>query len=283
MTALEQLDQPESAAIETIELPLLLKAMYQRYGYDLRDYAVASLKRRIRRAMNMEKLATLSAFQERVLRDPGCMARFLDVLSVDVSAMFRDPGVYQAFREKVVPGLHSLPIIRVWHAGCCSGEEVYSMAILLHEEGLLGKTKLYATDINERVLAKGREAIFPLKRMREYTGNYQHSGGRAQFSDYYAAKHEGAIMRDFLRGNIVWATHNLVTDSSFNEFNVILCRNVMIYFNRELQGRVHKLLYQSLAPGGVLWLGAGESLRFTPFEDRYDVVDDAGKLYRKAR
>ncbi|WP_137894757.1 protein-glutamate O-methyltransferase CheR [Ramlibacter sp. 2FC] len=282
MTALERLDQPESVAIETIELPLLLKAIYQRYGYDLRDYAVASLMRRIRRAMTLEKLATLSAFQERVLREAACMARFLDVLSVDVSAMFRDPGVYQVFRDKVVPGLRGLPLVRVWHAGCCTGEEVYSMAILLHEAGLLGKTKLYATDINERVLAKGRGAIFPLKRMREYTGNYQHSGGLAQFSDYYAAKHEGAIMRDFLRGNIVWATHNLVTDSSFNEFHVILCRNVMIYFNRELQARVHKLLYQSLAPGGVLWLGAGESLRFTPFEDRYDVVDEAGKLYRKA-
>lgn len=277
------LEQQDSAAIESIELPLLLKAIYQRYGYDLRDYAPASLRRRVLRAMMTERLATLSAFQERVLREPACMARFLDILTVDVSSMFRDPAVYRTFREKVMPGLRDLPIIRVWHAGCCSGEEVYSLAILLYEEGLLGKAKLYATDMNERVLAKGREAIYPIKRMREYTGNYQRSGGLAQFSDYYTANHDSAIMRDFLRGNIVWAMHNLVTDASFNEFSVILCRNVMIYFNRELQNRVHTLLYQSLAPGGVLWLGAGESLRFTPLEDRYDVVDMAGKLYRKAK
>jgi len=277
------LEQQDSAAIESIELPLLLKAIYQRYGYDLRDYAPASLRRRVLRAMMLEKLATLSAFQERLLREPACMARFLDMLTVDVSSMFRDPAVYRTFREKVMPGLRDQPIIRVWHAGCCSGEEVYSLAILLHEEGLLGKAKLYATDMNERVLGKGREAIYPIKRMREYTGNYQRSGGLAQFSDYYTANHESAIMRDFLRGNIVWAMHNLVTDASFNEFSVILCRNVMIYFNRELQNRVHMLLYQSLAPGGVLWLGAGESLRFSPLEDRYDVLDMAGKLYRKAR
>jgi chemotaxis protein methyltransferase CheR len=283
VAAPEHLRLPEDEAIEAIELPLLLQAMSQRYGYDFRDYAAASLKRRIRHAMQLEQLATISALQDRVVHDPECMARFLDAVSVDVSAMFRDPSFYWVFREKVVPALRDLPVIRVWHAGCCAGQEVYSMAILLHEEGLLDRAKIYATDINERLLAQGKEAIFPIKHMRDYTANYQKAGGRGQFSDYYTAKHESVIMRDFLRTNIVWAAHNLVTDASFNEFHVILCRNVMIYFNRGLQGRVHKLLYDSLADAGVLGLGRGESLQFTPYEDRYIVLDGAEKLYRKVK
>lgn len=283
MAAPEQLPHPEVEAIEAIELPLLLEAIRQRYGYDFRDYAPASLKRRIRRAMQLEQLATLSALQDRVVHDAECMARLLDMVSVDVSAMFRDPTFYQVFRSKVVPVLRELPIVRVWHAGCCAGQEVYSMAILLHEEGLLGRAKLYATDINERLLAQGKEAIFPIKHMRDYTANYQKAGGQGQFCDYYTAKHEGVIMRDFLRSNIVWAAHNLVTDASFNEFQVILCRNVMIYFNCDLQGRVHRLLYDSLADAGVLGLGRGESLQFTPYEDRYDLLDGAEKLYRKVK
>ncbi len=274
---------PDPEAIEAIELPLLLEAMAQRYGYDFRDYAVASLKRRLRRAMDEEGLRTLSAFQDRVLHDPKCMARFLDIVSVDVSAMFRDPAFYKVFREKVVPGLRSLPLIRIWHAGCAGGEEVHSMVILLHEEGLLARTRFYATDINERVLEQSRAAIYPIGRMREYTANYQKAGGKEQFSDYYTAKHESATLRDLGRGNIVWAVHNLATDGSFNEFHVVLCRNVMIYFNRQLQARVHRLIYDSLALGGVLWLGSAESLHATPCEDRYEAVGRAEKLYRKVR
>ncbi len=270
-------------AIEAIELQLLLEAMVQRYGYDFRDYAVASLKRRLRAAMGKEGLHTLSAFQDRVLHDPKCMARFLDIVSVDVSAMFRDPAFYKVFREKVVPGLRSLPLIRIWHAGCARGEEVYSMAILLQEEGLLARTRCYATDINERVLERGKAAIYPVSCMREYTVNYQKAGGKEQFSDYYTAMHESATLRGFGRGNIVWAVHNLATDGSFNEFDVVLCRNVMIYFNRQLQARVHRLIYDSLALGGVLWLGSAESLHATPCEDRYEAVGRAEKLYRKVR
>ena len=206
---------PDAEAIEAIELPLLLEAMVQRYGYDFRDYAVASLKRRLRRAMDEEGLRTLSAFQDRVLHDPKCMARFLNIVSVDVSSMFRDPAFYKVFREKVVPGLRSLPLIRIWHAGCAGGEEVYSMVILLHEEGLLARTRFYATDINEQGLERSRAAIYPISRMREYTANYQKAGGKEQFSDYYTAKHESATLRDLGRGNIVWAVHNLVTDASF--------------------------------------------------------------------
>lgn len=274
---------PAAEAAEAIELSLLLEALWRRYGYDFRDYAPASLKRRIRRVMALQGRPTLSALQDAVLHDERAMAGFLDALTVEVTAMFRDPSFYQAFRKKVVPLLRPLPTIRVWHAGCSSGEEVYSMAILLHEAGLLDKTRLYATDLNERVLAAGREAIYPLRSMQTHTANYQRAGGTASFSDYYTARHDGAILREFLRRNIVWASHNLVSDSSFNEFNIILCRNVMIYFNRELQGRVQHLLYDSLAPGGVLGLGRAETLQFTPREDRYDVLDAAERLYVKTR
>lgn len=173
--------QSAAEAIEAIELPLLLEAMFQRYGYDFRDYAMASLKRRVRRAMQAEELSTISSFQERILHDPECMARFLDVVSVDVSAMFRDPSFYQALRAKAVPALGRLPHSRLWVAGCASGEEVYSLAILLHEEGLLQKSQIYATDINLHVIERAREAIFPLGQMREYTANYQKAGRQGRF------------------------------------------------------------------------------------------------------
>jgi len=282
----ERVSQPTtSERIAAIELPLLLQAIYQRYGYDFRDYAPASLQRRLQRALDEEGLASLSTLQERVLRDQAVMARLLDMLCVDVSAMFRDPAFYQQLRSRVLPAWSALPLplLRVWHAGCASGEEVYSLAILLHEAGLQQKARLYATDLNERLLQQGQAAVYSIKHMRQYTANYQQSGGLAHFSDYYTAKHGGAILRDYLRGNIVWAVHNLATDSSFNEFQLILCRNVMIYFNRRLQERVHRLLYHSLALDGVLGLGHGESLQFTPYQDCYEVVDAAAKLYRKVK
>lgn len=275
--------QPPSAAIEEIELPLLLEAVWRRYGYDFRGYSPASLKRRIRRAMELQGLPTLSALQDAVLHDERAMAAFLDALTVEVTEMFRDPPFHRAFRDKVVPLLSPLPLIRVWHAACASGEEVYSMAILLHEAGLLDRARIYATDMNERVLETARAAIYPLRRMQGYTANYQRAGGAASFSGYYTATHDGVILHDFLRRNIVWASHNLVSDGSFNEFHVILCRNVMIYFNRELQARVHRLLYDSLAAGGVLGLGRGESLQFTPHEDCYEALDATERLYRKMR
>ncbi len=269
--------------IEAIEMPLLLEAMYQRYGYDFRGYAPVSLKRRLRRAMQEEGLASLSALQDRILHQTEAMARFLDIVSVDVTAMFRDPGFHRVFRERIVPALRPMPLIRIWHAGCSTGEEVYSTAIVLHEEGLLDKAKLYATDLNARVLERAREAVFPIRNMQEHTANYQKAGGRAAFSDYYTARGDSVILRDFLRRNVVWAEHNLVSDGSFNEFQVIFCRNVMIYFGRPLQARVHRLLHDSLAPGGYLGLGRSESLQFTPFEECYEVVDRTERWYRKAR
>lgn len=273
---------PPQARIERIELALLLEAMYQCYGYDFRQYAPASLRRRVQRAIQNEAgVTSISAYQDRILHDAQCMTRFLDVVSVDTTAMFRDPSFYSVLREQVIPQLRAAPHLRIWHAGCSSGEEVYSMAIVLHEEGLLERSTLYATDINPAVLQAGREAIFRIKNMQHYTSNYLKAGGKAAFSDYYVAKHDGVILRDFLRNNIVWADHDLVSDGSFNEFQLILCRNVMIYFQRALQDRVHNLLYDSLAMHCVLGLGHGESLQFSPREACYDTVDRAEKLYRK--
>lgn len=269
--------------LESIEIQLLLEGVYRRYGYDFRDYAPASLKRRIHVCIQKEKLPSVSALLEKILHDPTCMERFLLVLSIDVTAMFRDPGFYRAFRSRVVPLLRTFPFFRIWHAGCASGEEVYSMAILLAEEGLYEKGRIYATDMNEVILKQGKEGVFPLTVMQDYTENYIHAGGARAFSEYYTARYENAIFRADLKKNIVWAEHNLATDASFNEFHVILCRNVMIYFNKTLQDRVHKLLFDSLALHGVLGLGSKESLKFTPYEDRYEELDGPGKLYRRVK
>lgn len=269
--------------LEEIELALLLEAVYQQYGLDFREYAAASLKRRVWKAIQAEKLNTISGLQERVLHDPISMQRFLNVLSIDVTAMFRDPRFYVAFRTKVVPWLRSLHYFRIWHVGCATGEEVYSMAILLHEEGLYERARIYATDMNESLLQKAKSGIFRLSDMQAYTENYQKAGGTQSFSEYYTARYDNSIFRPALKKNIIWAQHNLVTDASFNEFQAILCRNVMIYFNQSLQRRVHDLLYESLATGGVLGLGNKESLRFTSHELDYEATDEREKLYRKIK
>ncbi|MDI6777287.1 MAG: protein-glutamate O-methyltransferase CheR [Syntrophales bacterium] len=269
--------------VEEIEIGLLLEGIYRQYGYDFRDYAPASLKRRILKAMADEKLNTVSALQDRVLHDPACMKRFLLTVSIDVTSMFRDPGFYLAIRKKVIPLLRNQPFIRIWDAGCSSGEQAYSLAILLEEEGLYGKIKVYATDLNDELLERGKAGIYPLKKMKEYTENYKKAGGSMPFSNYYTARYENARFKSSLKKNIVWAPHNLVTDASFNEFHLILCRNVMIYFNRSLQNRVHKLLYESLAISGVLGLGSKESLNLTPYDDYYEELDGREKLYRKIK
>ena len=279
---MSEIRNPKSE-IEDIEIRSLLEAVYQRYGYDFRDYAPASLKRRITKCVHDEHLQTISGLQERVLHDPAGMARFLNTLTIDVTAMFRDPGFYLAFRSRVGPLLRTYPFFRIWHAGCASGAEVYSMAILLQEEGLYDKARIYATDINEAVLKEARAGIFPLSAMKDYTENYLQAGGQRSFSEYYTARYDNAIFRPALQKNVVWAQHNLATDASFNEFQVIVCRNVMIYFNKSLQERVHRLIYESLAIGGVLGLGSKESIKFTPHEGDYEVVDGREKLFRKVR
>jgi len=274
-------DLEKKEELEKIEIQLLLEGMFRHYGFDFRDYALASLKRRIWNTIQAEQLITVSGLQEKVLHDPECLERFLLGLSVHVTAMFRDPGFYSSFRRNVVPLLRTYPFIRIWHAGCSTGEEVYSMAILLHEEGLYHRCRIYATDMNEMVLKKAKAGIYPLDQMQEYTQNYLQAGGKRAFSEYYTAAYDNAIFRSWLKENIVFSQHNLATDRSFNEFNVILCRNVLIYFNQSLQERVHKLLYESLARFGVLGLGRQESLNFTPHEHHYEALDKREKLYRR--
>jgi chemotaxis protein methyltransferase CheR len=271
----------EPDTVESLELDLLLEAAYRLYGYDFRDYARTSLRRRVANIMRAEEARTISALQEKVLHDRGCWERFLNGISVNVSAMFRDPGFFLAFRRHAVPLLRTYPFIRIWQAGCSLGEEAFSLAILLEEEGLYDRALIYATDINDATLRQAREGIYPADLMQKYTQNYLQSGGQRSFSEYYTARYEFAILRPGLQRNIVFSQHNLVSDGPFNEFNVILCRNVMIYFNRPLQERTHALFHSSLGMFGILGLGARESLRFMPQETMYEPLAASEKLYRR--
>lgn len=276
-------ESPYDPELEKIEIGLLLEGIYRNYGFDFRSYAYASIRRRLWKRIESEGLDTVSALQARVLHEPQLMEKLLLDLSINVTAMFRDPGFYLAFRSQIIPLLRTYPFIRIWHAGCATGEEVYSMAILLQEEGLYDRARIYATDINEVVLQKAKEGIFPLERMQEYTENYIAAGGRRAFSDYYLAKYGGALFDASLTKNVVFSLHNLVTDHSFAEFNVILCRNVLIYFDKNLQAKVHSLFYDSLAKFGILCLGSKESMRFSPHEEKYEQLNGPEKIFRKAR
>jgi len=268
-------------SLQDIELDLLLEGLYRAHGFDFRDYSRGSIKRRVLELMRAEQLATVSEFQNKVLHDAACLERFLLGLSVHATSMFRDPSFYLTFRKKVVPLLRTYPTVQIWVAGCSSGEEVYSLAILLHEEGLYPRCRIYATDISQTILRRARAGIFPLAAMREYTANYHQAGGVHEFSDYYTAQYDSVILSASLKHNLVFSEHNLATDGSFNEFQVILCRNVMIYFNKELQARVHNLLYDSLSIFGVFGLGNKESLKFTPRAEFYEHLSGKDKLYRK--
>ena len=269
------------AEVEALEIDLLLEAIWRHSGYDFRDYARASLTRRIRGFLRTEGLATVSELQGKVLHDPACLDPFILALTVHTSEMFRDPGLYRALRAKVVPFLRTYSFVRIWCAGCSTGEEVYSLAILLEEEGMLDRCRIYATDVDEGVVAKAKDGVFPLSGMQQYTKNYLAAGGAASFSSYYTAAYERALFLPTLRQNIVFARHNLVTDASFSEFHLILCRNVMIYFNRDLQSRVHNLLFDSLARLGTLALGGKESLQLTPHQKDYVALDEKERLYRR--
>lgn len=274
----------QAECLEDLELDLLLSAVARRFGYDFRQYSPASLRRRVLRSMHEEGLATLSGLQERLLHDSQALARFISHLSVHVTSMFRDPPVYRALREHAVPRLRTWPFIRIWHAGCATGEEVYSLAILLHEEGLLERCRIYATDLSDDLLERARRGAYRLSSMRDYTSNYLASGGREDFSSYYTADHKSALLREDIRRRIVFSHHNLVSDGSFNEFHLILCRNVMIYFEKELQDRVLGLFHDSLVMFGILGLGQRESLRFSPHADSYrPLVNDEVRLYRRVR
>jgi chemotaxis protein methyltransferase CheR len=280
---LEEAPTSVDPELEQLEIELLLEAVFRRYGFDFRQYAQASLKRRLWRRAYAEGAGSISDLQAKLLHDPQSMERLLLDLSINVTSMFRDPTFYVAFREKVVPLLHTYPFTRIWCAGCSTGEEVYSLAIVLEEEGLYERTRIYATDINESVLATARAGIFPLDKMQQYTQNYIRGGGKHDFSRYYLAAYEAAQFSKELTENVVFAQHNLAMDRAFNQFNVIVCRNVMIYFDKPLQDRVHALFYESLEQFGVLALGHKETLAFTPLADRYEELDPAERIYRKIR
>ncbi len=272
-----------NADLERIEIELLLEGVFRHYGFDFRSYAYASIRRRLWKRVEGEALHSISQLQAKILHDQDAMERLLLDLSVNVTSMFRDPGFYHEFREKVVPMLRTYPFIRIWHAGCSTGEEVFSMAILLEVEGLYVRARLYATDINDVVLQRARQGIFPLERMQEYTDNYIRAGGRRSFSEYYTAKYDGALFSPSLTRNVVFSQHNLVTDRSFSEFHVIFCRNVLIYFDKQLQNRVHRLFYESMVTFGILALGSKESLKFSQYEPCYEKMSATEKLYRKVR
>jgi chemotaxis protein methyltransferase CheR len=270
-----------SPELERVEIELLLEGIFRKYGFDFRAYAYSSMRRRLWKRVEAEQLRNLSELQASVLHDPDAMERLLLDLSVNVTAMFRDPMFYVSFRNVVIPLLRTYPFIRIWHAGCSTGEEVYSLAILLEEAGLYDRARIYATDINEVVLQQARRGIFPLERMQEYTENYIRGGGSRSFSEYYTAMYDGALFDQRLVRNVVFAQHNLVTDRSFADFTVILCRNVLIYFDKDLQNRVHSLFHDSLVRLGILCLGSKESLKFTTFESSYERLSPSEKIYRK--
>ena len=264
-----------------IEISTLLEAVYQKCGYDFRQYSKAHIKRRILSRMALSGVADISQMKTMVMDDDISMNKLLQSLSISVTEMFRDPGFYNSLRKCVVPLLKSYSFIKIWHAGCCTGEEAYSMAILLKEEGLYDRTTIYATDFNQQSLDQAKEGIFSNKLMKEYTANYQLSGGIEEFSSYYTSDDANVIMNESLKKNIVWANHNLVTDSVFAEVHLILCRNVLIYFDNELQNKVQRLFHDSLMDGCFLCLGSKESLRFSDFDTEYTELDRKHRIFKK--
>lgn len=267
--------------VQDQEIEVLLQELLELYGYDFTDYARASLKRRINRLYSLDKFPSFTLFRQRIKTDSTYFRRFVEEITVNVTEMFRDPLFYKTIREEVLPVLATHPLIRIWHAGCSTGEEVYSMAILLHEAGLLRKSLLYATDINPGVLERLRKGIFPLRFIKQYSENYIQSGGKQDFSSYYTAKYDWAKFDEKLSAKMVVATHNLVSDKSFNEFQLILCRNVLIYFDRNLQNNALQLFDESLDTLGFLALGAKEHIKYSPIYRKYKQLDNKERIWRK--
>jgi len=269
--------------VEHIELNLLLTAINNCYGYDFRSYAESSIRRRVLLTMRKLGCRNISELTHNVLIDKEAFEELFLNFSISVTKMFRDPISYRLIRDSIVPRLAELDHIKIWHAGCSTGEEVYSMAILLKECGVYDKTQIYATDINAYILNKAKDGIYKSDLFRGYTKNYQLSGGAEPFSNYYTADRGYAVMADSLKRNILFSDHNLVTDSVFGEMNMIICRNVMIYFNRELQNKVFELFHESLTSEGFIWLGKKETIKFTEFKAMYDVIDGGEKIFQKRR
>ena len=266
-----------------LELDLLLEAIYRLSGYDFREYNRASISRRVYNRMKITNTPTISRLQEKVIHEEGYLTQLLNDFSINVTEMFRNPSFFKALRTEIIPMLRDYPEIRIWHAGCATGEEVFSMAILLEEEGLLDKASIYATDMNEGVLEKAKLGVFPIQRMQSYTKNYMLAGGSHAFSEYYKTDFQNAYFHPFLKKNIIFAQHNLVTDQSFNEFHLIMCRNVLIYFSPPLQNQVHRLFYDSLCPDGFLCLGDKETLRFEELITNYKEVVAGARIYQKVK
>lgn len=263
------------------EVEALIADLNRVYGYDFMGYSRASLKRRISRVISSDKLSGMQELNKKLLENKEYFQRFIEMVTVNVTEMFRDPEFYTAFRKNILKELATHPFIRIWHAGCSTGEEVYSTAILLKEHNLLHKTLLYATDINSRVIKAAREGIFPLRSMKTYSENYIKSGGSKEFSTYYTAKYDRAKFNENLKTNMIFSTHNLVSDSSFNEFQLIFCRNVLIYFDKPLQDKVLGLFDQSIATGGYLALGTKETIKFSPVSKNYKQIDPMQKIWKK--
>lgn len=270
----------ENSDTRDIELDLLLQAVYLKYGYDFRNYSKAHLKRRINQRLSLSNLETISELQNKVLWNRDFYQIFLQDLSINVTEMFRDPAFYLAFRKKVISDLRTYAHIKVWHAGCATGEEVYSLAIILKEENMLQRTQIYATDINKNVLETAKQGIYSKKEMDLYSQNYIEAGGKGKLSDYYTSKYGSVIFDKSLSKNIVFADHNLVTDSVFAEVNLIFCRNVLIYFDNHLQNKVLHLFSNSLTKRGFLCLGTKESIKFSDLDDSFAVIDKKLKIYK---
>lgn len=266
---------------DQIELAVLMEAVFLKYGYDFRNYSEAHLRRRIKNVLNKFGLPNIAALQHEIIYSKERFELLLAELSINVTEMFRDPAFYRALRQNVLPLLKTYPFVKIWHAGCASGEEVYSMAILLKEEGLHERCQIYATDFNSSILQKAKQAIFPIELIKEYTSNYIAAGGKQDFSDYYTAAYESIILDKSIRERIVFSDHNLATDTVFGEMHMVVCRNVMIYFNRELQDRVVKLFADSLCYRGVLCLGSKESLKFNSYGHLFEPISEKEKIYKK--
>jgi chemotaxis protein methyltransferase CheR len=270
-----------SDAIEDIEIRLLLEALHQRYHYDFRGYARASIKRRLRQAREQMGFVNFSSMQEKLLHDASMLPRLLPYLTVQVSEMFRDPSYFRAIREKVVPHLRTYPSLKLWIAGCSAGEELYSFVILFREEGLENRTLFYATDINRDALDRAASGIYSLDRIKSFTENHRMSGGKSSLSDYYSTAYGKAIFDKSLRKRVVFSDHSLVTDAVFGEMNLISCRNVLIYFDRDLQDRAIGLFRDALPRHGFLGLGAKESMRFSSHADAFTEFVQEEKIYQR--
>lgn len=268
---------------ERLEIRLLLEAIFQKYGYDFREYANAHIKRRLDYRLGASGLDNYSQMLHKIIWDVTFFDNLVLDLSINVTEMFRDPWFYLKVREEIIPHLKTYPFIKSWHAGCSAGQEVYSMAILLEEEEMKGRTQIYATDFNELILEKAKEGIYPLDAIKDYTKNYIQAGGLSSFSDYYVAAHDNVVVRQSLKERVLFSSHNLATDGVFGEMNLIICRNVLIYFNKELQDRVLQLFCDSLLPGGFLCLGSKESLKYSSVMSEFEVIGEREKIYRKKR